>query len=528
MRLAAPARTATPTPRASTAGDDLRALAAQVRRFIALEIPDTNAWNVNTNLEDEIATRTAQGFDDLEAIVDGLKLTVDGIVLPDGTLKPIGEWVPAAVTPTYVDASSFSLPGDQTADYRQGARLRVTLGAGATLVATIASVLYSGVSTRTVVALTTPSLTPALAKIETSIVRQSTPMVRAVDLLPAAVGTPALQVGAVTTAILADLSVTAAKLVDLAVTTAKLADAAVTNAKVAYQALQGDSVLAAGSVTGSTVLRDRTVTAVKIAPYTLTAYEHADGSIYGGVTRNHIVDGSVLGQKLADRTIPWNKIGVGNVRGSWNGAQNEIGQKTVSGSLDIADLSILAAQIADGQIFGGAYSRSHIANKSIWGDTAIANRSIWGANELAVQSVTVNELALNATLYNVQLPRTGNRAILTGQVVDIFNTGFPARGAWVFAIFVCNGYMQAGGPNMTANCAWVRDGAPYQGYNVTSHDPGEGTSGPSLVPATVIGTDLWAPAAGNHTFGVRVTVTGGKAGWGYTIQNADLLILAFG
>lgn len=526
----------------SSTEDDLDYLADRVRFFVDQEIPTATSWNVDPDILQQSLRRTGTGFTDVEARVTTVENTVDGIVLPDGTLKPIGEWVVDPGKPTYIDGSTFALVGDRTADFRPGARLRTTAASTQTIV-TVNSVLYNGGTNQTVLGLTTPGLSPAVSRIETSIVKQSAPAARTVDILDLAVTTAKLADIAVTTAKIADQAVTAAKLALQAVGSAQLADAAVTDAKIGFKSIQGTTRIADNSIVGSSTLQDKSVTTAKLADgavtnvkiaagtitgdrlvpgtitstqlapgavgaanipdrslpntklvaYSLRDTEIADGVIYGGVTRNHIVDKSIVASsKLQDRSIGYWDIALGHVRGSWNGVQNEIGQGTISGEADIQ------------------------------------SKSIWGNNRIADASIPWNLLVNNASLYSVNATRAGGFHYTgNGQTADMIAFNFNVRGgSWVFAFFCCNGAMRAGQAQMNAVVYWMKDWQVGQGYNVAALDPGE-AGNPTMMPCTVVGFDWWAPAAGTHTYGIRGVLNNGQGNnrfW--DVYNCDLLVIA--
>jgi len=408
----------------------------------------------------------------------------------------------------------------------------------------VTSVIYNGGTNQTVIALTTPSLTLALSQVETSFIKQSAPAARTEDILDLAVTPPKLADLAVLTAKIADLAVTTAKIAAQAVGTAQLADASVTNSKVGFKSLQGTTVIADNSIVGSSSLQDKsvttakladgavtnvkiaagtisgdrlqpgTITATQIAPgavgaasipdrslpntklvaYTLRDTEIADGVIYGGVTRNHIVDKSIVAStKLQDRSIGYWDIAIGHVRGSWNGVQNEIGQGTISGESDIQ------------------------------------SKSIWGNNRIADGSIPWNLLANNGALYSVSANRAGGFHFTSnGQVADLIAINFNVRGgSWVFAFFCCNGAMRAGQAQMNGVVYWMKDWQQGQGYNVAALDPGE-AGNPTMMPCTVVGFDWWVPGAGQHTYGIRGVLNNGQGtNRFWDIYNCDLLIVAF-
>jgi len=61
----------------------------------------------------------------------------------------IDQWVASGLTPTYVSATSFTVPGDQTTDLHVGRRLKMSVTAG-TVYGTIATTAYTSLTTVTV------------------------------------------------------------------------------------------------------------------------------------------------------------------------------------------------------------------------------------------------------------------------------------------------------------------------------------------------------------------------------------------
>jgi hypothetical protein len=77
-------------------------------------------------------------------------LTEDNLTgINDGIASPASEWQPSNLTPTYISATSFSVPGNQTATFAVRRRLQSTVNAG-TVYSTVVSSSFSGVTTVTV------------------------------------------------------------------------------------------------------------------------------------------------------------------------------------------------------------------------------------------------------------------------------------------------------------------------------------------------------------------------------------------
>lgn len=485
-----------------TTEDDIDYFADRVRFFVDQEIPTVTSWNVDPHVLQDSLRRVGDGFTSVESDVAALEAIVHGITLPDGSLAPTSEWVADPGTPTYISATAFSLVADQTANYRAGSRIRATLVPPTTTIATVQSVLYNAGTNQTVITLLTPVLTTALTKIETSIVKQSSPAARTEDILDLAVTTPKIGDLQVTTGKIGNLQVTGGKLALLAVDTAQLNNGAVTNAKVGFKSLQGSTVIADGTLNGNPTINPGTITSDRIASrtitndrlawYTLRDTEIADGVIYGGVTRNHIVDGSIVGGKLQNFTIPWYKIANGNIRGSYDGGQHEIQQGTIYGEYDII-------------------------GKSIWGDNRIANGSISQAL-----------LAINAEIYYVNVFRSGDTGLIEqGQTVWIQNNSFPTRGGLVMACFFINGWMHAPASQWSFTVYWYLDNGQNQGYNVSAVDHAA-VSLTTRCPMAMCGAITWQPPAGNHLIGiVGVASSSGHPEAGADVQNADILVCVF-
>lgn len=95
--------------------------------------------------------------------------TYDNVSGTNDTASSVSQWVASGVTPTYVSAASFTLPGDQTVEFHVGRRLQFTVTAG-TVYGTIKTAAYSSVTTIT---LTTESqaLDSGLSVVNLSILR---------------------------------------------------------------------------------------------------------------------------------------------------------------------------------------------------------------------------------------------------------------------------------------------------------------------------------------------------------------------
>lgn len=76
--------------------------------------------------------------------------SVDNIRGINDTTTTVSEWVASGVTPTYVSATQFTMPGDQTSDFQVGRRLRSTITAGTGYHTITAASFGAGITTVTV------------------------------------------------------------------------------------------------------------------------------------------------------------------------------------------------------------------------------------------------------------------------------------------------------------------------------------------------------------------------------------------
>lgn len=162
---------------------ELHDLADAVRDFTNLEIPDVGEWNQNPAvLEDGLRTAGTfiQAVDAARAALEA-KFLVDHASDGKNPLPP--EWVVDGATPVFVNASILQLPGDRTADYAVGHRMRATVGSSQ-VVAAITSVTTGGGST--IITLDQPVLTSGLTAVARGLVRTSMPKVKFGDIMPGA------------------------------------------------------------------------------------------------------------------------------------------------------------------------------------------------------------------------------------------------------------------------------------------------------------------------------------------------------
>ena len=111
-------------------------------------------------LKDADGVQVGQPFDDISGIND--------------TSSGTSQWISSGATPTYVSAKSFTLSGDQTADFHVGRRLQFSVTAG-TVYGTIVTSSYSSSTTVTMAMDSTGSLDSGLSSVNLSILRADNP-----------------------------------------------------------------------------------------------------------------------------------------------------------------------------------------------------------------------------------------------------------------------------------------------------------------------------------------------------------------
>jgi hypothetical protein len=84
------------------------------------------------------------------------------------SLQTFGQWAPSNVTPSYVSANSFTLTGDQTADFQVGRRARFAVTAGA-VYGTISASVYGALTTITMIMDGASVLDAGLSSVDLSI-----------------------------------------------------------------------------------------------------------------------------------------------------------------------------------------------------------------------------------------------------------------------------------------------------------------------------------------------------------------------
>ena len=139
--------------------------------------------------------------------------TIDNITGINDASVALSQWVDSGITPTYISANSFSLPGDQTSAFQVNRRVKLLVTAG-TVHGYISSSAFAALTTVTVV-LDSGALDIGLSSVQLGLI---TPTNTSMFLMQ--------------TSNIADNAVTSAKIADNAVTSAKIANANVTLAKL--------------------------------------------------------------------------------------------------------------------------------------------------------------------------------------------------------------------------------------------------------------------------------------------------------
>jgi len=99
-----------------------------------------------------------------------VKKTFDNIAGVNDTTIAVGQWQASGITPTYISANSFSLPGDQTTEFHLGRREQLITATG-TLYGQIIKSVYSGGLTTITVLLDSGALDNGLSSVNHSILR---------------------------------------------------------------------------------------------------------------------------------------------------------------------------------------------------------------------------------------------------------------------------------------------------------------------------------------------------------------------
>lgn len=105
---------------------------------------------------------------------DVVKETIDDVAGVNDASISTSQWQASGVTPTYISATSFSVPGDQTSEFHAGRRGQFTTTAG-TAYGTIASSAYSSLTTVTMIMDGASALDAGLSAVNHSILRADNP-----------------------------------------------------------------------------------------------------------------------------------------------------------------------------------------------------------------------------------------------------------------------------------------------------------------------------------------------------------------
>lgn len=295
-----------------------------------------------------------------------------------------------------------------------------------------------------------------------------------------AVTTAKIADGAVTTDQLQDDAVTEDKIQDDAVTEDKIADDAVTTDKIADGAVTTDKLDATNGIDGS-VLKDRSVTGIKIAestitgsswdeeaqavhisnikPGTISGREIATGNNDGINTANivdhaitsdklatdsvntaHIIDAAVTTDKLYDGAVTTSKIGAQAVTAEKLAADSVTTTKILNGavttdkleaqsvtSAKIADLNVTTGKIADDAVTTVKIADSNVTTDKI-ADSNVTTAKIADSNvttaKIADANVTEAKLATDSVTTdkikngNVTEEKLADGAVTTDKIAD--------------------------------------------------------------------------------------------------------------
>jgi len=139
--------------------------------------------------------------------------TIDNITGINDTSIAVSQWVDSGLIPTYVSATQFTVPGDQTSRFQVNRRLKLLVTAG-TVYGYISNAVYGALTTVTVV-LDSGVLDTGLSDVQLGII---TPINTSLPKIP----------DFVTTAMLQDDSVTLAKLADATFNNGSIINAQIT------------------------------------------------------------------------------------------------------------------------------------------------------------------------------------------------------------------------------------------------------------------------------------------------------------
>jgi hypothetical protein len=101
---------------------------------------------------------------------DVVKKTMDNLSGINDTTTDVSQWQASGITPTYISATSFSLPGDQTTEFHMNRRGQFTVSGG-TVYGTIASSTFGALTTVTLTMDSGMALDAGLSAANLSIIR---------------------------------------------------------------------------------------------------------------------------------------------------------------------------------------------------------------------------------------------------------------------------------------------------------------------------------------------------------------------
>lgn len=275
-----------------TKESELDALAAAVRDFIDQEVPTATQWNVNPDVLRQSLTKLGDFMTAIETAHAALQALFEANHDPGTGANPVpGEWVVDTATPTFLNASQLSLPGDRRADYVIGHRIRCLLS-GSPVVVALTNVTYNGGSNVTTLQTESAVLTSGLTQVSYGLVRSSVPKVQGSDILAATIAGSRLIDLTVEGGKIADLTIPGGKLVNAAIDTAQLKDSAVSMDKLAHGAVS--TLKLANAAVTEEKLGNNAVTALKIALQAVGSTKLGIGASLSGSGQG----GSIGGQSL--------------------------------------------------------------------------------------------------------------------------------------------------------------------------------------------------------------------------------------
>jgi hypothetical protein len=141
---------------------------------------------------------------------DVLVRTVDNVTGVNDVSSTVDQWIASGIAPTYVSATSFTVPGDQTSEFSVNRRLKSTVTAG-TAYSYIASSVFTTLTTVTVVNDVGSALDSGLSAVSYGII---TPTNTSLPQIPNFVKSDMIQDDAILTRVLADSTFNNASIVN--------------------------------------------------------------------------------------------------------------------------------------------------------------------------------------------------------------------------------------------------------------------------------------------------------------------------